>query len=108
MMRILISASTVYLGNFAILQIAVGLYSSIIMLAFIIREKPMQDSHVSKMEKFYHLFFMATSYMSILQSDFILDPVFRYKIGDNFFYAVLGFIAFNVIVIILKIGYMIY
>ena len=57
---------------------------------------------------FYHLFFMVTSYMSILQTDFILLPSFRYQIGDNFFYVLLSLISFNILIIFGKISYMAY
>ena len=82
------------------IQIIIGyIVMALLQTIFLLHTKPLYDQKIlGRLEVFNSIYLLITSYFLILFTDFVIDPLIRFQIGEFYYLLSITIIAINVLV----------
>lgn len=91
--RLLIAIVTVYCDIMPVVQIATGIYITLVSSSFTLCVKPMESNYLNWVELANDFLFITTNYFSFLFTDYVVNPSTRYQIGNVYFQYLLTYLS---------------
>lgn len=79
--RVAFAASVIFLASFPFLQIVSLIVPTMLILIVLSEIKPMPSKYEHKLEMFDNLTILGLTYILLCFTEFVYDPVARYKMG---------------------------
>jgi len=97
--RLVFAYGVVYFTENFVLQMALTMYSSLALLTYLCANLPMMDNLTNIVQIVNEVALLICSVVMFCFTDFVVDPVYRYKLGWFYIYWVGVNIAFNVLML---------
>ena len=101
--RILYAIGTVYMGNYVVPNIYVYIFVPLFGLGYTINNRPMNSRVLNFMEALNELIILCNGYFVVMFTQWICDPLLRYKLGWIHIFLNLVVIAANFVIIFYEI-----
>ena len=84
--RLAISGLTVFQNDYLITNIYLNIYVSILMIKYLLDNKPMEKSYLNRLELLSEIFNLSLYYFMFIFTNFVPEIVTRYSLGFYFMY----------------------